>query len=60
MATVKKGVLTVSGKWWKHLRGAKRAFWKSERRAAKKFAQREAVSDNCKGRDLGVGAGISI
>jgi hypothetical protein len=36
MATVKKGMLTVAGEWWKHLRGTKRAFWKGERRAAKK------------------------
>ena len=35
MATKKKGLLTVSGEWWKHLRWLKRAFWKSERRAAK-------------------------
>jgi hypothetical protein len=42
MATVKKGLLTVSGEWWKHLRSTKRAFWKGERRAAKKFARQEA------------------
>ena len=45
MATVKKGVLTVSGEWWKHLRSKKRAFWKGERRAAKQFAWQEAASD---------------
>jgi len=41
MATVKKGILTSSGEWWKHLRWTKRAFWKAERRAA----EREAVSE---------------
>ncbi len=51
MATVKKGILTVSGEWWKHLRETKRAFWKGERRAAKKFALREAASDACKDKD---------
>jgi hypothetical protein len=51
MATVKKGILTVSGKWWKHLRGTKRAFWKGERTAAKKFALREAASDAGKDKD---------
>jgi hypothetical protein len=50
MATVKKGILTVSGEWWRHLRWKKRAFWKGERRAAKKFVQREAVSDAGKDR----------
>lgn len=59
MATVKKGILTVSGEWWKHLRGKKRAFWKGERRAAKKLALREAASDACKDRDRGEGAEIS-
>src|ERR1700733_13137305 len=48
MATVKKGVLTASSEWWKHLRWRKRVFWKGERRAAKRFAQREADSDACK------------
>ena len=45
MATVKKGVLTASGEWWKHLRWTKRVFWKGERRAAKRFVLREAASD---------------
>jgi len=48
---VKKGILTVSGKWWRHLRGMKRKFWKGERRAAKKFALREAASDACKDKE---------
>lgn len=42
MATVKKGMLTVTGEWWKHLRSKKRVFWKGERQAAKKSAQVEA------------------
>ena len=41
MATVKQGLLTASGKWWKHLRRVKRVFWKRERQAAKEFAHRE-------------------
>jgi hypothetical protein len=43
MATVKKGILTAAGEWWKHLRPYnKRAFWKKERKAAKEefFAYR--------------------
>ena len=35
MATAKKNILTPSNEWWKHLRWAKRAFWKGERKAAK-------------------------
>ncbi|HWB33204.1 MAG TPA: hypothetical protein VG714_08540 [Acidobacteriaceae bacterium] len=41
MATVKKGMLTATGEWWKHLRTKKRAFWKSERQAAKKLTRRQ-------------------
>jgi hypothetical protein len=45
MSTIKKGILTTSGQWAKHLRkslrsgapgsGWKRIFWHGERRAAK-------------------------
>jgi hypothetical protein len=35
MATVKKGILTSSPEWWKHLRQVKRVFWKGERQAAR-------------------------
>lgn len=35
MAHVKKGHLTPSPQWWKHLRKWKRVFWKRERKAAK-------------------------
>jgi hypothetical protein len=35
MATVKKGILTTSPEWWKHLKWVKRPFWKGERQAAK-------------------------
>lgn len=39
MATMKKGILTRAGEWWKHLRPyGKRQFWKKERRAAKRVA----------------------
>jgi hypothetical protein len=41
MATVKKGILTTTGEWWKHLRSKKRTFWKGERRAAKMFTREE-------------------
>lgn len=44
MATVKKGNLTASGEWWKHLRWTKRMFWKAERRAARKDAGQQAES----------------
>jgi len=43
MATVKKGTLTASPQWWKHLRWVKRQFWKRERRAAKKDAARRVI-----------------
>lgn len=43
MATVKAGILTRSGEWWKHLRSTKRKFWKRERRAAKRVAMRSAL-----------------
>lgn len=39
MASVKKGMLTPSGEWWKHLRWTKRKFWKKERKAAQKDAK---------------------
>ena len=45
MATIKKGMLTTTGKWWKHLRSTKRVFWKGERQAAKQFVLREAAAD---------------
>jgi hypothetical protein len=36
MATVKKGILTAAGEWWKHLRPwGKRDFWGRERAAAR-------------------------
>jgi hypothetical protein len=50
MATVKKGMLTAAGEWWKHLRGTKRAFWKGERKAAKKFARAETAIEICSGK----------
>ena len=45
MATVKKGMLTPSPEWWKHLRWRSRAFWKGERRAAKYEAQAEVAPE---------------
>ena len=42
MANKKKGNLTTSGEWAKHLRGyLKRQFWKGERIASKKFINSE-------------------
>lgn len=35
MASVKKGTMTRSPQWWKHLRDWKRKFWKKERKAHK-------------------------
>ncbi|MEJ0071688.1 MAG: hypothetical protein WDO24_26465 [Pseudomonadota bacterium] len=46
MATVKKGMFTAAGEWWKHLRGTKRVFWKKERQAV-----RRTVSKDVKVRD---------
>lgn len=40
MASVKKGTLSRSPQWWKHLRGWKRIFWKKERKAAQRAARR--------------------
>ena len=38
MAHKKKGQLTASGEWAKHLRGfLKRQFWKGERKAGKRL-----------------------
>lgn len=36
MAHKRKGQLTPSPQWWKHLKDWKRVFWKSERQAHKK------------------------
>jgi len=41
MATKKKGVLTPSPQWWRHLRDWKRAFWKRERQAAQRAMKGE-------------------
>jgi hypothetical protein len=35
MASVKKGTITHSPQWWKHLKEYKRTFWKAERKAHK-------------------------
>lgn len=43
MASVKKGTITSSPQWWKHLREWKRVFWKRERKAHKRdFATQSA------------------
>lgn len=47
MAHKKKGHLTVSGEWAKHLRkNKKNLFWKSERNAGKELVQTE-LKDDC-------------
>ena len=51
MATVKKGMLTATGEWWRHLRGKKRAFWKTERQAAKDLVRSEQTVDACREKD---------
>lgn len=38
MATIKKGILTASPQWGRHLRSWKRVFWKRERKAAVRSA----------------------
>ncbi len=42
MVNVKNGQVTAPPQWWKHLRWAKRVFWKAERKAARQGASREA------------------
>jgi hypothetical protein len=49
MATVKKGMLTKTGEWWKHLRETKRVFWKGERQAVRKLIRSEAEADTSNG-----------
>lgn len=36
MATVKKGILSPSPEWWKHLKWVKRKFWRKERAAVRR------------------------
>mgnify|MGYP001799481528 CR=1 FL=1 len=44
MANNRKGQLTNSGEWAKHLRGfLKRQFWKAERQAGKKWIAKSDV-----------------
>jgi hypothetical protein len=44
MAHVRKGQLTPAPQWWKHLRDLKRAFWKRERKAARRVVAREMAT----------------
>ncbi|WOE75424.1 hypothetical protein [Alterisphingorhabdus coralli] len=45
MATKKKGQLTVSPEWAKHLRAfAKRQFWRGERRAGQNEIRKEVIA----------------
>ena len=43
MANVKKGQITRPPQWWKHLRDWKRVFWKGERQAHKKEANKSVI-----------------
>lgn len=38
MAHVRKGILTPSPQWWKHLKDWKRVFWKKHRKAERREA----------------------
>jgi len=43
MATVKKGLLTSSGLWARHLRRRlKKRFWRGERQAGRRLLKKEA------------------
>ena len=46
MATVRKGILTKAGEWWKHLRKTKRDFWQKERKAAQRDISNQVKEDN--------------
>jgi hypothetical protein len=45
MANLKKGQLVRPPEWWKHLRWAKRLFWKRNRRAEHKVTLDELLLD---------------
>jgi hypothetical protein len=45
MATVKKGLLTRSPQWWRHLCSWKRVFWNRERAAAKRLIDGKRSAD---------------
>lgn len=45
MSTIKKGLVTASGEWRKHLRWLKRAFWKTERQGVKAATRRDASAE---------------
>ena len=45
MSTAKKGLLTASGEWRKHLRWMKRGFWKGERNAVSRSLVAEDSDD---------------
>jgi hypothetical protein len=59
MSTKRKGLVTVSGEWAKHLRKwGKREFWKGERRMSKEDAKRmfdqaeRAIANGGMGEDI--------
>lgn len=46
MASVKRGTLTRSPQWWRHLREWKRNFWKRERKAVRAETQKQVTRDS--------------
>jgi hypothetical protein len=51
MSTIKKGTLTASGEWAKHLRKwGKRLYWKKERKAALRLIQKMCNSSRSPGK----------
>ena len=43
MATMKKGITVRATEWWRHLRWAKRAFWKRQRKAFQHETRQETT-----------------
>ena len=48
MANVKKGQFAPPPEWWRHLRWAKRRFWKAQRQADKREATQQQDADVAK------------
>lgn len=45
MANVKQGNLSQPPEWWKHLRWAKKVFWKKERKAQQRDIAKRLTQD---------------
>jgi hypothetical protein len=49
MSHKRKGQLTITTEWAKHLRKfLRKQFWKGERKAAKKLIRKELADQNCR------------